>query len=79
MADKDFNEEMARAIMDGLNNMFDTMAENVAKKIAQDIIQMVDEELTTEPARERKELIYLKIAEQLQNHVEEMSGEVKVE
>lgn len=79
MADKDFNEEMARAIIDGMNVMFDTMAENVAKKMAQDIIQMVEEELTCEPAKERKELIYLKIAEHLQNHVEKMSGEVKVE
>ena len=79
MDNKDFNKDMEQAIFDGINNMFDIMAENVAKKIALDIIQMVDEELTTEPASERKELIYLKIAEHLQNHVEKMSGEVKVE
>lgn len=79
MDDKDFNKEMVQAVMDGINNMFDAMAENVANKMAQDIIQMVEEELTCEPAKGRKELIYLKIAEALQNHVEKMSGEVKVE
>lgn len=75
----EFGDEMLRAMMDGINNMFDAMAENVARKLAQDIIKMLEEELTSEPAKQRKELIYLKIAEHLQNHVEKMSGEVKVE
>lgn len=75
----EFGDEMIRAMMDGINNMFDAMAENVARKLAEDMIKMVEEELTSEPAKQRKELIYLKIAEHLQNHVEKMSGEVKVE
>jgi RNA 3'-terminal phosphate cyclase len=70
---------MSRILEEGINNLFDAMAENVAKKIAKSIVEMVEEGLTDDVAKGRKTLIYMKIAEYLEKHVEKMSGEVKVE
>ena len=79
MADNEFENDMARVLEEGINNLFDAMAENIAKRIAKNIVEMVEEGLTDEVAKGRKTLIYMKIAEYLEKHVEKMSGEVKVE
>ena len=79
MSDNEFENDMSRILEEGINNLFDAMAENVAKKIAKSIVEMVEEGLTDDVAKGRKTLIYMKIAEYLEKHVEKMSGEVKVE
>lgn len=79
MNNNEFENDMARILEEGINNLFDAMAENVAKKIAKSIVEMVEEGLTDDVAKGRKPLIYMKIAEYLEKHVEKMSGEVKVE
>lgn len=79
MADKEFENDMSRILEEGINNLFDAMAENVAKKIAKSIVEMVEKGLTDDVAKGRETLIYMKIAEYLEKHVEKMSGEVKVE
>lgn len=79
MSNNEFENDMARVLEEGINNLFDAMAENVAKRLAKNIIEMVEEGLTDEVAKGRKPLIYMKIAEYLEKHVEKMSGEVKVE
>lgn len=79
MDNNEFENDMSRILEEGINNLFDAMAENVAKKIAKSIVEMVEEGLTDDVARGRKTIIYMKIAEYLEKHVENMSGEVKVE
>jgi RNA 3'-terminal phosphate cyclase len=79
MDNNEFENDMSRILEEGINNLFDAMAENVAKKIAKSIVEMVEEGLTDDVAKGRKTLIYMKIAEYLEKHVEKMSGEVKVE
>ena len=79
MDNNEFENDMYRILEEGINNLFDAMAENVAKRIAKNIVEMVEEELTDEVAKGRKPLIYMKISEYLEKHVEKMSGEVKVE
>lgn len=79
MDNNDYENNFEQVLRDGVNNMLDAMAENVAKKIAHDIIDMVEEELKTPAIVARKPLIYMKIVECLEKHVEKMSGEVKVE
>jgi hypothetical protein len=79
MDNNEFENDMSRILEEGINNLFDAMAENVAMKIAKSIVEMVEEGLTDDVAKGRKTLIYMKIAEYLEKHVEKMSGEVKVE
>lgn len=79
MSDNEFENDMSRVLEEGINNLLDAMAENIAKRIGKNIVEMVDEELTDEFTKVRKPLIYMKISEYLEKHVENMSGEVKVE
>ena len=79
MADNDFEREMANIFLDNIENLMDVMAEQVAKKIAHDIIEVTESAVDEVHLVQRKPLIYLKIAEELRFYAENMSGEVKVE
>ena len=79
MADNDFEREMANIFLDNIEKLMDLMAEQVAKKIAHDVIEVTEDAVDEAHLVQRKPLIYLKIAEELQRHVDKMSGEVKVE
>ncbi len=76
MADNEFGKEMANVIM---NTLMDVMAEQVAKKVAHDLIDITESKIDDIRLIERKPLIYLTIINEIQRHVDKMSGEVKVE
>lgn len=79
MADNEFERELSNIFLDNIEKLMDVMAEQVAKKIAHDIIEVTEDAVDETHLVQRKPLIYLKIAEELQRHVDKMSGEVKVE
>lgn len=79
MNDDEFARELSRLTLDALNSLMDSIAEMTAKNLAKEVINSIEEELSDPQLVERKPLIYLKIIEHLQKHVDEMSGEVKVE
>lgn len=79
MDNRDFDGEIEQMFIDGLDNLFDAIAEKMAKKLADGIIEEIENVLDDPMAVARKPLIYMKIAERLQKHVEETSGKVKVE
>lgn len=76
MANNEFEKIMAEAIM---NCLMDAMAEQVAKKVAHDLIDITESTIDEAHLLERKSLIYLTIINELQKQVDKMSGEVKVE
>lgn len=76
MDNNEFGKEMANVIM---NTLMDAMAEQVAKKVAHDLIDITESAIDESHLVERKPLIYLTIINEIQRQVEKISGEVKVE
>lgn len=76
MDDNEIGKAMANVIM---NTLMDVMAEQVAKKVANDLIDITESTIDEAHLVERKPLIYLTIINELQKQVDKMSGEVKVE
>ncbi len=79
MDNNEFERDIANILLDNIENLMDVMAEQVAKKIAHDIIEVTEDAVDEVHLVQRKPLIYLKIAEELRRYAENMSGEVKVE
>ena len=79
MADNEFEKNMADIILDNLENLMDVMAVQVAKKVANDLIELTESTIDEAHLVQRRPLIYTTIAKELQNYVEKISGEVKVE
>lgn len=76
MDNNEFGKEMANII---INTIMDAMAEQVAKKVAHDLIDITESTIDEAHLIERKPLIYLTIINEIQRQVEKISGEVKVE
>lgn len=79
MADNEFEKNMADIILDNLENLMDVMAEQVAKKVANDLIELTESTIDEAHLVQRRPLIYTTIANELKKYVEKISGEVKVE
>lgn len=79
MDNNEFEKNIANILLDNAEKLMDVLAEQVAKKIAHDIIEITEDTVDEAHLVQRKPLIYSKIAEELQRHVDKMSGEVKVE
>jgi len=79
MDNNEFEREMANILLDNIEELMDVMAEKVAKKVANDFVELIESTIDEEHLVQRRPLIYTTIAKELQNYVEKISGEVKVE
>ena len=79
MENNDFSRELLEILRQKIDETMDVCAERMAKEIAKGMFEEVEGGLTDPMTRERIPLIYLKVIEELQKHIEEMSGKVKVE
>lgn len=79
MENNDFSREMLEILRQKIDETMDACAEQMAKELAKGMFEEVEGGLTDPLTRERIPLIYMKVIEELQKHLEEMSGKVKVE
>ena len=78
MENNDFSREMLEILRQKMDEAMDACAEQMAKEIAKGVFEEVEGGLTDPMTRERIPLIYMKVIEELQKHLEEMSGKVKI-
>lgn len=69
-----------KRITDALENLMDIQAEVAAEEFAKNLIDTIEQSGDgCEEYNQRIPLIYMKMIEKLQEHLEKISGEVKVE
>lgn len=72
-------DDMGKIMRPFIDNLMDAMAEDMGRKIANDIIRHTEECANdSEEFKKRKMLMYATIINQLESHVEKLMGDMKV-
>lgn len=72
-------DDMGKIMRPFIDNLMDAMAEDMGRKVADDIIRHTEEcSQDSEELRKRKILIYTTVINQLESHVEKLMGDMKV-
>lgn len=77
--EKDYDAEFAKMYLDAMAKLADDMTDKAAIGLAQIVIDSVERDLTNPIAVARKPYIYWKVIQVLQQKLESISGEMRIE
>lgn len=77
--EKDYDAEFAKMYLDAMAKLADDMTDKAAVGLAQIVIDSVERDLTNPIAVARKPYIYWKVIQVLQQKLESISGEMRIE